>query len=95
MALWDSTQLRLKKKAKLHNAALTCVVDLLDGVHLATAGYDKQIIVFDYLRGEVSFDVSSNKSSVASMTVCNQSRKLVSGGLDYTLSIWNLLIRVH
>ena len=51
LAIWDIAQLILKKKVKLHNAAVTCIVDLGDGVHLATAGYDKQIIVYNYMKG--------------------------------------------
>lgn len=84
----------MTRKVKLHNAALTCIVDLLDGTHLATAGYDKQIIVYNYDKSQIAFDVSANKSSIASMALSGQSRKLITGGLDLTLSIWNVSTRV-
>ena len=84
----------MRSKIKLHSAALTSIVDLLDGCHLATAGYDKRIIVYDYIRGQSAFDVNSNKSSISSMVICNQSRKLISAGMDFTLCIWNILLRV-
>lgn len=48
LILWDSQQWRLRKKMNFHSAALTCIVDLLDGTHLATGGYDKKIFVFNY-----------------------------------------------
>lgn len=41
----------MKRKVNLHTAALTCIVDLLDGSHLATGGYDKKINVYNYKKG--------------------------------------------
>ena len=51
LILWDTQQWKMKKKANLHSAALTCIVDLQDGNHLATGGYDKRIHVYNYKRG--------------------------------------------
>lgn len=55
LATWDSSHLKMRSKVKLHKAALTCIVDLCDGFHLATAGYDKRILVYNYSRGETAF----------------------------------------
>jgi WD40 repeat protein len=70
LIIWESEQLRMKKKANLHSAALTCIVDLMDNSHLATGGYDKKIYVFNYKRGETVFEVNSCRSGVTSMVLC-------------------------
>lgn len=70
LILWESQQLKMKRKVNLHSAALTCILDLLDGSHLATGGYDKKIQVFNYRRGEPAFEVSSCRSGVTSMVIC-------------------------
>jgi WD40 repeat protein len=87
--------LRIKKKINLHSAALTCIVDLGDGWHLATGGYDKKINIFNYKKGELAFELNSCRSGVTAMVVCEQSRKLISSCLDSTLSIWNISINVQ
>ena len=51
LILWDSSQFKLKRKVNLHAAALTCIIDLLDGSHLATGGYDKKINIYNFKRG--------------------------------------------
>lgn len=52
LILWDTNQWKLKRKVNLHSAALTCIVDMLDGSHLATGGYDKKINIFNYKKSE-------------------------------------------
>lgn len=94
LILWDSNQWKLKKKINVHSAALTCIVDMLDGSHLATGGYDKKIFIYNYKKSQTSFEVNSSKSGVTSMAICEQSRKLISAGLDSTLTIWNIFTRV-
>ncbi len=94
LILWESQQLKMKRKVSLHSAALTCILDLLDGSHLATGGYDKKIQIFNYRKGEPAFEVSSCRSGVTSLVICEQSRKLVSAGLDSTLTIWNIFTKV-
>ena len=52
LILWETTgQFRLKNKVNLHSAALTCIVDILDGSHMATGGYDKKINIYNYKKG--------------------------------------------
>jgi WD40 repeat protein len=94
LILWDPEQFRMKQRVALHLAALTCIADLTDGTHLATGGYDKKIQVFNYRRGEPAFEVNSCRSGVTCMVVCEQSKKLVSAGLDSTLTVWALSIKV-
>jgi WD40 repeat protein len=60
----------MKRKVCLHSAALTCIVDLSDGSHLVTGGYDRKINIFNYKRGELTYEVSSCKSGITSMVVC-------------------------
>lgn len=51
LILWESSTFKMKRKISIHTAALTCVVDLLDGSHLATGGYDKKINIYNYKKG--------------------------------------------
>lgn len=60
----------MKKKIPLHSAALTCIVDLGDGAHLATGGYDRKINIYNYKRGELACEVSSCKSGITAMVIC-------------------------
>jgi WD40 repeat protein len=52
LILWEVQQWKMKRKVNLHNSALTCIVDLLDGSHLATGGYDKKIQIYNYKLSE-------------------------------------------
>jgi WD40 repeat protein len=70
LILWDTDQLKMRRKVNLHSAALTCIADLGDGGHLATGGYDKKICIFNYKRGETVFEVKSCKTCITSMVVC-------------------------
>jgi WD40 repeat protein len=94
LILWETPTYKMKRKINLHTAALTCVVDLLDGSHLATGGYDKKINIYNYKKGENAFEVNTCRSGVTSLVICEQSRKLVSAGLDSTLTIWNIFTKV-
>jgi hypothetical protein len=60
----------MKRKVNLHSAALTCIVDMLDGSHLATGGYDKKIQIYNYKKSEPIFEVNSCRSGVTSLIVC-------------------------
>ena len=40
----------MKRKVSLHSSALACIVDLMDGSHLETGGYDKKIQIYNYKR---------------------------------------------
>ena len=95
LILWESATWKMKRKINLHTAALTCIVDFLDGCHLATGGYDKKIHIYNYKKSETSFEVNSCRSGVTSMIICEQSRKLISAGLDSTLTIWNIFTQVQ
>ena len=94
LIIWSPVEWKPLNRVSLHSAALTCIIDLLDGTHLLTAGYDKQIIVYNYRKNAVKFDVNTNKSPITSMGLCSQGRKLVTAGLDSTLIVWSIFIQV-
>lgn len=78
-------------KVACHTAAVTAIVDLEDGRHLVTGSYDKKINLFSHAKGKVITTLSNNKTSVTSMVMTSDKQRLVSSGLDSSLSIWTII----
>lgn len=78
-------------KVACHTAAVTAIVDLEDGRHLVTGSYDKKINLFSHAKGKVMATLSNNKTSVTSMVMTSDKLRLVSSGLDSSLSVWSII----
>ena len=90
LMLWDTKSWTVYSKVVAHTAAVTAIVDLEDGKNLVTGSYDKKINLFSHAKGKIISSFSNNGTSVTSMIMtCNKSR-LVSSGLDNSLSIWSI-----
>ena len=90
LIVWDCKNWNIRSKVQLHNAAVTCIVDLQDSVHLATASYDKKINIFNYRRSSCVLSVNALKAGVACMTLTSDKLRLISSELDSSISVWKL-----
>lgn len=86
---WDVKSWSMKNKVQLHTAAVTCIVDLQDGTHLATGSYDRKINIFNHRRGVAILSVSSSKTGIGCMTLVG-GRSLVTSALDMSIAVWHL-----
>ena len=81
----------MQTKVACHTAAVTAIVDLEDGRHLVTGSYDKKINLFSHAKSKVITTLSNNKTSVTSMIMTSDKMRLVSSGLDSSLSVWSIV----
>jgi WD40 repeat protein len=81
----------MQAKVACHTAAVTAIVDLEDGRNLVTGSYDKKINLFSYAKGKSVTTLSNNKTSVTSMVMTTDKQRLVSSGLDSSLSVWTIV----
>eukprot|EP00919_Chromeraceae_sp_WS-2016_P061525 GHVR01145930.1.p1 GENE.GHVR01145930.1~~GHVR01145930.1.p1 ORF type:complete len:138 (-),score=2.67 GHVR01145930.1:526-939(-) len=96
LIIWDVRTWTIKNRVQAHTAAVTCIVDLYDGVHLATASYDKNINIYNYKRSALICNLSSNNNvAIACMIINGDKTKLISSGLDNSISIWKIFREVH
>lgn len=72
-------------------AAVTGIVDLEDGRHIATGSYDKKIAIYNMAKNQIVLTLNNNKSSVTGMIINADKSKLVTSGLDKTISIWSII----
>ena len=74
-----------------HKAAVTAIVDLQDNKSLISGSYDKAINVYNLNdEGKLLFNLPVNKSSVTAILMNCKGDKLVTCGLDDTLSVYNI-----
>lgn len=91
LVLWDTKSWTMHTKVQCHTAAVTAIVDLEDGRHLVTGSYDKKINLFSHAKGKIITTLSNNKTSVTSMVMTSDKRRVVSSGLDNSLSVWTII----
>ena len=91
LILWDTKTWNMQTKVACHTAAVTAIVDLDDGRHLVTGSYDKKINLFNHAKGKSITTLSNNKTSVTSMVMTSDKMRLVSSGLDSSLSVWTIV----
>lgn len=95
LILWDTRTWSIQSKVACHTAAVTAIVDLEDGQHLVTGSYDKKINLFNHTKGKLITSLNNNKTSVTSMIMSSDKSRLISAGLDNSLSIWSILRKNH
>lgn len=89
--LWDSEGYTPVLKLEGHKAAVTCIVDLGDGLHMASGSYDKKINIYNLQQGQVAYNLPTNKSSVTGIVLSARGSKMVSCGLDNSLNVWQIV----
>ena len=91
IALWDTGSWTMRMKMESHKAAVTSIVDMMDGRSLVSGSYDKSINVYNLgSEGKLDFTLPNNKSSVTGILLNCNGTKLVSCGLDNTLNVWQV-----
>ena len=68
---------------------MTSIVDLGDGRHIATGSYDKKVNIFSLSKNQKVVNLN-NRTSVTAMVLSADQNRLVTAGLDKTLSVWVL-----
>ena len=91
LILWDTKTWTIISKVVAHTAAVTAIVDLDDGKHLVTGSYDKKINLYNHSKGKIITSLNNNRTSVTSMVMTTDKSRLVSAGLDNSLSIWMIV----
>jgi WD40 repeat protein len=75
-----------------HRAAVTAIIDLQDGRGLASGSYDKTINIYSLINdGKLAYSLPANKTSVTALLLNANASKMISCGLDDTLSIWQIV----
>lgn len=90
LIIWDSRTWTIRTRVQLHTAAVTCIVDLQDSAHLATASYDKKINIFSLRRNTVLLTASSSRAGIACMGLTSDRQRLISSSLDNSIAVWKL-----
>lgn len=91
LILWDIRSWTLISKIQAHVAAVTGILDLEDGRHIATGSYDKKINVYSMVKNQIAFSLNNNRTSVTGIVMSADKFKLVTSGLDKTVSVWSIL----
>lgn len=93
LILWDVRSWAIANRVQAHTAAVTAILDLEDGRHVATGSYDKKINVFSTVKNQIVLTLSNNRSSVTGMVMTIDKSKLVTSGLDKSLTVWGITRR--
>lgn len=88
--LWDIKSWQMSSKIQAHEAAVTSIVDLSDGRHIATGSYDKKINIFSMTRNQRMLSLN-NRTSVTGMVMTLDKSRLVASGLDKSVSVWAIV----
>lgn len=93
LVLWDIRSWGMTSKVQAHSAAVTGILDLEDGRHIATGSYDKKINVFSMQKNQIILSLNNNRTSVTGMIMNADRSKLITSGLDKTVSVWSIMRR--
>ncbi len=90
VVLWDTKSWQIVSKIQAHEAAVTSIVDLDDGKHIATGSYDKKINLFSLSKNQKMLTLS-NRASVTGMVMTSDRQRLVTAGLDKSVTVWAII----
>jgi WD40 repeat protein len=92
IVLWDTLTWNRKMKIEYHKAAVTAIVDLQDNRSLVSGSYDKAINVYNLNEdGKMMFNLPANRASVTAVILNSNGNKLITCGLDDTLSVHQII----
>lgn len=92
LILWDTSRSwSLLSRIQAHSAAVTAILDLQDGKHVATGSYDKKINLYNMSRNQVVQTLNNHKTSVSSMVISVDKSRIISSGLDKSVTVWSIV----
>ena len=59
-----------------------------------TGGYDRKIVIYNYQHGHIVEEMKTNNSPIACMSLTSDGNRVVSTGLDCSVSVWRVLRNV-
>ena len=71
-------------------AAVTAIVDLKDGCHFLSGGYDKRINIYSFDQGRMLYNLPANQTSVSGAIINKSGSRVVTCGLDKSLNVWQV-----
>jgi WD40 repeat protein len=90
LIVWDTGSWSSRSKLQLHSAAVTCIVDLQDGLHLASGSFDKKIHIVNYRKGAPLLTATNSSAGVACLALTSDHQRLISAALNNSISVWRL-----
>lgn len=91
LIIWDVRTWSIRTRVQLHSAAVTCIIDMQDSIHLATASYDRKINIFNYRKGAAVLAANSSQAGIACMGLAADKQRLITAALNNSLSVWHLV----
>jgi WD40 repeat protein len=86
---WDPTSNRQHWLTGHHNDVVWCVTFSPDGRRLATAGYDRKVIVFDVQTRNPIFTITDHTAAVYSVSYNPGANLLRTVGRDGKIAVWD------
>lgn len=94
LIVWSTETWRIQSKIQVHTSALTSIIDLQDKEHLVTGGYDKKIVIYNYRSSLIVDEIKGNNAPVACMSLTSDLCRVVSTGLDSSITVWRIVRKV-
>jgi len=92
IAIWDIATWNMRMRIENHSAAVTSIVDLRDNRSLISGSFDRTINVYDLNNeGQILYNLPVNKTQVSALLLNCNGNKLISCGLDNSLSVWKVV----
>lgn len=92
IVVWDIGSWSIRLKISSHSGAVTSLVDLRDNRSLISGSYDKTINIYNLNNeGKLIYNLPANKTQVTNILLNSNGSKLVSSGLDNSLSVWKVV----
>jgi WD40 repeat protein len=91
IVLWDLSTYTIRLRLTGHTGAVTSIVDLQDNRSLISGSYDKTLNVYSLNEGKILYNLPVNKTQVTNILLNSNGSKMVSCGLDNSLSVWKIV----
>ena len=91
VVVWDPVTWQPRHVFSSHSAAVTGIVDLQDGVHFMSAGYDKKLNVFSLEQGKLVYEAPLSESPITGLVINKNGSRIVASSLHKTLNVYRVV----